>query len=121
MDATHFQDGITRVGRDDKEWKELSFTFPLLSDFRPNMALIQKINELLQIKLTFYQSKNDSNSIGYSYFEIYDDDYIGGLTCNRTDLGSTELRKTSFHKLVCAIMDYYLHKPEEFTKFTSNN
>lgn len=57
MDATHFQDGITRVGRDDKEWKELSFTFPLLSDFRPNMALIQKINELLQIKLTFYQSK----------------------------------------------------------------
>ena len=121
MDATHFQDGITRVGRDDKEWKELSFTFPLLSDFRPNMALIQKINELLQIKLTFYQSKNDSNSIGYSYFEIYDDDYIGGLACNRTDLGSTELRKTSFHKLVCAIMDYYLHKPEEFTKFTSNN
>ena len=121
MDATHFQDGITRVGRDDKEWKELSFTFPLLSDFRPNMALIQKINELLQIKLTFYQSKNDSNSIGYSYFEIYDDDYIGGLACNRTDLGSTELRKTSFHKLVCTIMDYYLHKPEEFTKFTSNN
>lgn len=121
MKATHFQDGRTRVGRDDREWKELSFTFPLLSDFRPNIALIQKINELLQIELTPYQSKNDFNSIGYSYFEIYDDDYVGGLACNRTDLGSTELRKTSFHKLVCAIIDYYLYKPEEFTKFTSKD
>ncbi len=74
-----------------------------------------------KIKLTFYQSKNEfCDSIPYIYFEIYDDD-IGKLACNRTDLGSTELRKTSFHKLVCAIMDYYLHKPEEFTKFTSNN
>ena len=121
MEATHFQDGITRVGRDDREWKELSFIFPLLSEFRPNIALIQKIDELLQINLSFYQSKNDSNSIGYSYFKIYDNDYIAGLACNRTDLGSAKLRKTSFHKLVCAIMDYYLHKPEEFTKFTSSN
>ena len=95
--------------------------FYRIKEFSPWFIGWAKINELLQIKLTFYQSKNDSNSIGYSYFEIYDDDYIGGLACNRTDLGSTELRKTSFHKLVCAIMDYYLHKPEEFTKFTSNN
>lgn len=120
MDATHFQDGITRVGRDDREWKELYFDFPLLTNFRPSTKLIHTIDELLEIKLKFYQSEKDINLIGYSYFERYDNDYVPWLASTRTDLGSVELRKTSFHKLVRTIINYYLYEQNKFNELVDN-
>jgi len=78
MEATHFQDGLYRAGRDDREWKELFYNFPINSDFMPNEKLILKINDLLEIKLKYNEKNNLEKS--YSFYEVYDNDYIAGMT-----------------------------------------
>ena len=115
MEATHFQDGQYRVGRDDREWKEKYYDFPLNSDYLPNDRLISKINDLLEIEL---QSKeNQGIKRSYSFYEIYDKDYIAGITEGRVDLGSEGFRRDSFHTLVSYFTDCYLNKFDEFQTY----
>lgn len=120
MEATHIVDGITRVGRDDYEWKEKTFVIPFKKNFLASDTYINKINELLDIKLEFqeeYISENSWNESKnhpprYYYFEEYDADYISGLACSRHDIGSSELRKKSFYKLLDYFMKKYLEAQE---------
>lgn len=114
MEATHIEDGIIRVGRDDREWKEKTFVIPFKKYFWASDIYINKINELLDIKLEFQEEyisehswdESNNHSARYYYFERYDDDYIPGLACSRHDIGSSELRKKSFYK----ILDYFMKK-----------
>ena len=114
MEATHIEDGRTRVGRDDCEWKEKTFVIPFKKNFWASDIYINKINELLDIKLEFQEEyisehswdESKNHAARYYYFEIYDDDYVAGLACSRHDIGSSELRKKSFYK----ILDYFMKK-----------
>ena len=114
MEATHIEDGITRVGRDDREWKEKTFIIPFKKNFWASDTYINKINELLDIKLEFQEEyisehswdESKNHAARYYYFERYDDDYVAGLACCRHDIGSSELRKESFYKL----LDYFMKK-----------
>ena len=117
MEATHFQDGQYRVGRDDREWKEKYYDFPINSDYLPNDRLISKINDLLEIELKC----NDKQGIkkSYSFFEVYDEDYIAGMTEGRVDLCSEIFRRDSFYILVSYFIDCYLNKFDEFQTYIS--
>lgn len=102
LEAYHFIDGITRVGRDDVEWTEKSFIFHAKKGFKPDTDLIKEINKLLEIELSKSDINSDENI--YSYKIIYDRDYIAGLAMKK-DLGSEELRKASFYKLCIYLME----------------
>lgn len=115
MEATHFQDGQYRVGRDDREWKEKYYDFPINSDYIPNDELISKINALLEIELKCNKKHNLKES--YSFFEVYDKDYIAGMTEGRVDLGSEGFRRESFHLLVSYFTDCYMNRPDEFQTY----
>lgn len=115
MEATHFQNGQYRVGRDDREWKEKYYAFPINSDYLPNDRLISKINVLLEIELQCNENQGIKKS--YSFYEIYDKDYIAGMTEGRVDLGSEGFRRGSFHTLVSYFTDCYLNKFDEFQTY----
>ena len=116
MKAEHIMDGQTRVGRDDVEWLEKTYEFPLSENYMPNLKLIKKINELLNINLVYKVDKYSSQPT-YYYHEIYDKDYISGLACSRTDLDSEGFRKDAFISLITYISDCYLNKTEEFNTY----
>lgn len=116
MRAEHIMDGQTRVGRDDIEWFEKTYEFPLSENYKPSLNLIKKINELLNINLVSIIDKYSSKP-AYYYHEIYDKDYISGLACSRTDLDSEGFRKDAFFTLIFHILDCYLNKIEEFNTF----
>lgn len=116
MKAEHIMDGQTRVGRDDVEWFEKTYEFPLPENYMPNLRLIKKINELLNINLVYKVDKYSSQPT-YYYHEIYDKDYISGLACSRTDLDSEGFRKDAFISLITYISDCYLNKTEEFNAY----
>ena len=117
MEATHFQDGQYRVGRDDREWKEKYYDFPINSDYLPNDRLISKINDLLEIELKCNEKQGVKKS--YSFFEVYDKDYIAGMTEGRVDLCSNIFRRDSFYTLVSFFTDCYLNKFDEFQTYIS--
>lgn len=104
LEAYHFIDGITRVGRDDVEWTEKSFIFHAKKGFKPDIDLIIGINKILEIKLELSKPDINSDENIYSYKIIYDRDYIAGLAM-KEDLGSEGLRKASFYKLCIYLMD----------------
>lgn len=104
LEAYHFIDGITRVGRDDVEWTEKSFIFHAKKGFKPDIDLIKEINKLLEIELELSKPYINSDENIYSYKIIYDRDYIAGLAMKK-DLGSEELRKASFYKLCIYLME----------------
>lgn len=114
MEATHIEDGITRVGRDDREWKEKTIIIPYKKNFWASDIYIGKINELLGVKLEFQEEQKserlwDSDKdhpARYYFFEEYDDDYVAGLACCRHDIGSSKLKQESFYKL----LDYFMKK-----------
>lgn len=114
MEATHIEDGIIRVGRDDREWKEKTIIIPYKKHFWASDIYIEKINELLDVKLEFQGEQkseclwnSDKNHPArYYFFERYDDDYVAGLACCRHDIGSYKLRQESFYKL----LDYFMKK-----------
>lgn len=104
LEAYHFIDGITRVGRDDVEWTEKSFIFHAKDGFKPDIELIRGINKILEIELKLSEPYKKSEEDIYSYRIVYDRDYIAGLA-RKEDLGSEELRKKSFYKLCIYLMD----------------
>lgn len=114
IEATHIEDGITRVGRDDREWKEKTIIIPYKKNFWASDIYIEKINELLGVKLEFQEEKksehlwdrNKDHPARYYFFERYDDDYIAGLACCRHDIGSSKLKQESFYIL----LDYFMKK-----------
>lgn len=124
MEATHFEDGITRVGRDDREWKEKTFIIPFKKNFWARNTYINKINELLDIKLEFQEEyvsehswdESKNHPARYYYFEEYDDGYVAGLACSRHDIGSAKLRKESFYKLLDYFLRQYLNIPSSSKK-----
>ena len=111
LEVKYFIDGLTRVGRDDIEWKERTFIIPVKRKFRAKDIIINKINELLDIKLEFQEEVNtswdDANNhpARYFFFESFDRELVSGLAINRSDLGSSELEKKSFYKLI----DYFIN------------
>lgn len=104
LEAYHFIDGITKVGRDDVEWTEKSFIFHAKDGFKPDIELIRGINKILEIELKLSEPYKKSEEDIYSYRIVYDRDYIAGLA-RKEDLGSEELRKKSFYKLCIYLMD----------------
>lgn len=104
LEAYHFIDGITRVGRDDVEWTEKSFIFHAKNGFKPDIELIRGINKILEIELKLSEPYKKTEEDIYSYRIVYDRDYIAGLA-RKEDLGSEELRKKSFYKLCIYLMD----------------
>lgn len=104
LEAYHFIDGITRVGRDDVEWTEKSFIFHAKNGFKPDIELIRGINKILEIELKLSDPYKKSEEDIYSYRIVYDRDYIAGLA-GKEDLGSEELRKKSFYKLCIYLID----------------
>lgn len=105
LEAYHFIDGITRVGRDDVEWTERSFIFHAKNGFIPSHELIKGIDRTLGIELKLSEIHNKSNEYIYSYREVYDKDCIAGLARSKEDLGSEHLRKVSFNRLCIYLMD----------------
>lgn len=104
LEAYHFIDGITRVGRDDIEWTEKSFIFYAKNGFKPDIELIIEINKILEIELKLSKPDIKSEEDIYSYRIVYDKDYIPGLA-RKEDLDSEGLRKASFYKLCIYLMD----------------
>lgn len=115
METTHFIDGLSRVGRDDYEWKEKSFSIPFKKNYQTSEKIISKINELLGVKLEFQEEKvsdysSSSHPARYYYEEEYDSGYIAGAACSRNDIGSAKLKQESFYKLI----DYFIKNKQEF-------
>lgn len=114
MGTTHIEDGMYRAGRDDYEWKVKTFIIPCKKTFWASDIFIEKINEILGIKLEFqeefksenYWDENKNHPARYYYSERYDDGYIGGLACSRHDIGSAKLKQESFYNL----LDYFMKK-----------
>ena len=114
METTHIKDGLYRAGRDDREWKVKTFIIPYKKSILASEIYIEKINEILGIKLEFQEEfKSDhcwdaekTHPARYYYSEIYDDDYVAGVACSRHDIGSARLKKDSFYKL----LDYFMKK-----------
>ena len=84
MEVSHIEDGQYRAGRDDREWKEKIYILPFKEELENSDAIVDKINNILGIKLQFqdeFESKYSWDSernhpARYFYFERYDDDYI---------------------------------------------
>ena len=110
MEASHIEDGLYRVGRDDKEWKEKTYIFPFKKELKDSETIVGKINTILGIELEFKNKLEHSwdssknHSACYYYYERYDDDYISGMACYKHDIGSEQLKKESFYKL----LDYFV-------------
>jgi hypothetical protein len=122
MDATHFEDGQTRVGRDDMEWEEKTFIFPPPLNFVPNTQLIQAINELLEIELIYEEKKETpsyaSHPARYYYFEKFNYGSVSGLSRSRREVKG--FRRISFHKIVRFFTDCYLYDQDKFNTFIDN-
>lgn len=66
-----FEDGQSRVGRDDYAWTETTYIFGYEHGFKPNNETIETINSLLSISLEddekglrwYYRCRSDSESI----------------------------------------------------------
>lgn len=114
METTHIEDGMYRVGRDDREWKVKTFIIPYKKNFWASDFYIEKINEILKIKLKFQEEfksdhcwdEENNHPARYYYSETYDDDYVAGLACRRHDIGSAKLKQESFYEL----LDYFMKK-----------
>ena len=98
LKVSFYVDGINRVGRDDKEWKEYTILFPIEYDFTPSPFLKDLINSTLSISI----EKNEEK-LCYYYQYTTESEYIGGLAIRR-DYGSISLRKKYFHKLMNKII-----------------
>ena len=118
MEVSHIEDGLYRAGRDDREWKEKIYILPFKEELENSDAIVDKINNILGIKLQFqdeFESKYSWDSernhpARYFYFERYDDNYIAGMACTRHDIGSEKLKKESFYKLIDYFVKEYLMK-----------
>lgn len=69
-----FEDGQTRVGRDDYSWTETSYIFSYEHGYKPSQDIIDTINHTLDIKLKdeqenlrwFYQCKTEAETIPWA-------------------------------------------------------
>lgn len=110
IEASHFADGRTRVGRDDIEWEEKTFIFPYKEQLKDIEIIVDTINRILGIKLLFEEETDRStwhqeyHPARYYYFNQFNKEYVSGLACNRFDMGSAKLKKESFYKL----LDYFI-------------
>lgn len=119
--VTHMQNGQYRVGRDDREWKIKTYSFPYKIGFHPNNELLECLNTIIGTKLEFQKETNNSgsftkeeeNSARFYGVEIYDDDYISGMACKLHDIGSKELRRVTILKLV----DYFVKRYTGYVDF----
>lgn len=111
LNATNHINGQYRAGRDDCEWKEKTFTIPY-KGFKISNKILSKINEILETNLNYQEEEknnyswnsNKNHPARYYSFEIYEHEYVPGLACSREDIGSHELTKESFYKL----LDYFI-------------
>ena len=118
LETNHIEDGMYRAGRDDREWKKKTFIIPFKKNFLESDVYIEKINEILRIKLEFQEEfrsvyswdKDKNHPARYYYSEIYDDGYVAGLACCKHDIGSAKLKQESFYKLLDYFMKDYLSK-----------
>ena len=95
--------------------KRLDDNLTSVSKNRYNDELISKINALLEIELKCNKKHDLKES--YSFFEVYDKDYIAGMTEGRVDLDSEGFRRESFHLLVSYFTDCYMNRPDEFQTY----
>jgi len=114
IDATCYIDGHCRVGRDDCEWKERTITIPY-KNFKLPKKILSKINELLEANLEFQEEKKSKNiwdsdknhPARYYFFEEYEREYVSGSACRRQDIGSSQLKRDSFYKLLNFFLKFY--------------
>ena len=125
METTHTQEGQYRVGRDDREWKEVTFILPdkNLTDTNKD-KLITDINKILKIKLEYvttdkiYLPNKENYKEIFYYREIYDAEYVSGMACSSYDINSIELKKNSFFKLLDNFVRHYLYAKRKWCYHT---
>ena len=69
-----FEDGQTRVGRDDYSWTETTYIFSYEHGYKPSCEIIDTINHTLDIKLKdeeenlrwFYQCNTEAETIPWA-------------------------------------------------------
>lgn len=115
----HKQEGFHRVGRDDKESSYKSYEFRPRKGYKAPTALIKKIDSLLQTKLEYEKETTgwNSHSERYYYCNVYWDGATAGLAKNK-DLGSVELKNSSFYFISNYFIMEYLVDREDFKRFT---
>ena len=96
--ATCFEDGQSRVGRDDYGWTEYTVLFPTEFGFKPSCYLLELINETLGVKL----ERQDDNLCYYHRYTT-EAEYIAG-SARRQDFGSYELQRNYLHRLLKKIV-----------------
>lgn len=96
--ATCFEDGESRVGRDDREWTEYTVLFPTEYGFNPSSYLLEMINNTLEVKLEL-QEEN------LCYYHRYRTkaEYIAGAA-RRRDCGSFGMQRNYLHQLLKKIV-----------------
>ena len=92
--ATHYEDGESRVGRDDMGWEEITVLFPKEYGYKPSSTLLELINNTLGVKL----EDQEDNLCYYSRYTTKAE-YIAG-SARRRDIGSFELQRYYMHKLM---------------------
>ena len=96
--ATCFEDGESRVGRDDSEWTEYTVLFPTEYGFKPSSYLLELINNTLDVKLELQEE-----NLCYYHRYTTKAEYIAGAA-RRRDCGSFEMQRDNLHRLLKKIV-----------------
>ncbi len=105
--ATLFEDGRTRVGRDDIGWEEEIVLLPIKPGFKPSLYFIELINSTLNINL-----EKQENNMCYYYRHESDHEYIAG-SARRKDIGSFGHQRFCIHKLIKTIVPMLIKQEEK--------
>ena len=114
----HKQIGQNRVDRDDHENRYKSYEFRPRKGHKISQRVISKINLLLETKLEYQEKKNgwDAHPERYFYSNRYYSEYFYG-SAKSCDLGSAELKESSFVFVSNYFIMEYLTDKEDFKRF----
>lgn len=114
----HKQIGQNRVGRDDHESRYKSYEFRPRKGHKMSQRVISKINLLLETKLEYQEEKSgwDAHPERYYYSNCYSSEYFYG-SAESCDLGSAELKESSFIFVSNYFIMEYLTDKEDFKRF----
>ena len=105
--ATSFEDGQSRVGRDDIGWTEEVVLLPIKPGFKPSLYFIELINNTLNINL-----EKQENNMCYYYRYVSAHEYIEGYA-KREDIGSFRHQRFCIHKLIKTIVPMLIKQEEK--------
>lgn len=96
LKIVYLQKGCTIVGKDDREWEEISYSFDECFG-KPSNEIIERVNSILKIELDYSPLRKSGQ---YYYLYRSEGVSIGSLAQNNIDLGSDLYRKRCLFDLL---------------------